>query len=214
MSKIRIGIADDHSLLLEGMATIFANDALIDVVIQASSGAQLLEEIPQKNPDVILLDISMPERDGQSVAAEILRRFPDVRVIMLTMHQTPEYVLPLVDMGVHGFLLKNSNHSELHSAIRLVHEGHEYFAEDVREVINKRNQKEEEDSIQITKREREILQLLYEGLSTAEMAEKLFISQHTVFKHRQNLLQKCDCKSASQLVNLAIRKGWVFLENQ
>lgn len=214
MSKIRIGIADDHSLLLEGMATIFANDALIDVVIQASSGAQLLEEIPQKKPDVILLDISMPERDGQSVAAEILRRFPDVRVIMLTMHQTPDYVLPLVDMGVHGFLLKNSNHSELHSAIRLVHEGNEYFAEDVREVINKRNQKEEEDSIQITKREREILQLLYEGLSTAEMAEKLFISQHTVFKHRQNLLQKCDCKSASQLVNLAIRKGWVFLENQ
>ncbi|MBI1223552.1 MAG: response regulator [Bacteroidetes bacterium] len=214
MSKIRIAITDDHSLLLEGMATVFQADPLIDVVLQASSGEELLELIPKIKPDVLLLDISMPGRDGQSVAAEVLRRFPDIRIIMLSMHQTPEYVLPLIDMGVHGFLLKNSNHSELHSAIRLVNQGDSYFSEVIRELVDKRKQREQADEIQITKREREILQLLYEGLSTAEMADKLFISQHTVFKHRQNLLQKCDCKSASQLVNLAIRKGWVFIQSE
>lgn len=212
MNKIRLAIADDHSLLLEGMVKVFSNDELIDVVLEALDGERLLEQITEKKPDVVLLDITMPGRDGQSIAAELLRRFPDIKIIMLTMHQSPEYVLPLVDMGVHGFLLKNTRHSELHSAIRLVFEGNKYYAPEVKKVLSSRNTREEKNEIQITKREREILQLLYDGLSTVDMAEHLFISQHTVFKHRQNLLQKCDCKSASQLINLAIRNNWIVIK--
>ncbi len=211
MKKIRVGIADDHSLLLEGMANVFANDELIEVVVQVSEGEQLLEQIKKTPVDLILLDITMPGRDGQSIAAEIMRRYPDLKIVMLTMHQTPDYVLPLVDMGVHGFVLKNSNYKELHSAIRLVMEGSNYYSEEVLNVVNRRNVKEEADEIQITKREREVLQLLYKGLSTVEMGEALFISPHTVFKHRQNLLQKCECKSANQLINLAISKGWITI---
>ena len=213
MSLIKLALADDHSLLLEGMVTVFNQDPLIRVVIQEQSGVALLEKIPEAKPDIVLLDISMPDRDGQSVAAEILRRYPDTRIIILSMHQTPEYVLPLIDMGVHGFVLKNTSHTELHSAIRLVFEGKKYYSDEVVNVISRRNIREEEDDIQITRREREILQLLYEGLSAQEMAETLFISQHTVFKHRQNLLQKCDCRNASQLVNLGISKGWIRIKS-
>ncbi len=213
MSLIKLALADDHSLLLEGMVTVFNQDPLIRVVIQEQSGVALLEKIPEAKPDIVLLDISMPDRDGQSVAAEILRRYPDTRIIILSMHQTPEYVLPLIDMGVHGFVLKNTSHMELHSAIRLVFEGKKYYSDEVVNVISRRNIREEEDDIQITRREREILQLLYEGLSAQEMAEALFISQHTVFKHRQNLLQKCDCRNANQLVNLGISKGWIRIKS-
>jgi len=212
MSKIRLAITDDHSLLLEGMATVFAGDELIEVVLQAQNGEELLEQIPTKKPDIILLDITMPGRDGQSIAAELLRRYPDLKIIMLTMHQTPDYIIPLVDMGVHGFILKNTKHSELHSAIRLVMEGQKYYAEAVKDVLSKRNVEQANNAIQVTRREREILQLLYEGLSTHDIAEKLFISQFTVFKHRQNLLQKCECKNATQLINLAIRQSWVFIK--
>jgi DNA-binding NarL/FixJ family response regulator len=211
MKKIRIGIADDHSLLLEGMARIFSQDDLVEVVVQVSDGEQLLDKIKNIQIDLILLDITMPGRGGQSIAAELLRKYPDLKIVMLTMHQTPEYVLPLVDMGVHGFVLKNSNYQDLHSAIRVVMEGKKFYSEEVLNVMNRRNIREEQDEIQITRREREVLQLLYKGLSTVEMGEALFISQHTVFKHRQNLLQKCDCKSAHQLINLAISKGWITL---
>ncbi|MDX5321214.1 MAG: response regulator transcription factor [Bacteroidota bacterium] len=211
---IRIGIIDDHSLLIEGMKRVFEEDSLIQVVMEANDGDEAIRQIQTTKPEVVLLDISMPGRDGQSVAAEILRRFPDCKVAILSMHQTPEYVLPLVDLGVSGFLLKNSTHQELRSAILLMAKGNQYFTEEIQEVIHKRNQAEKEDEFQITKREREILQLMYEGLSTADMADRLFISQHTVFKHRQNLLQKCNCKSASQLVNLAIRKGWVLIRTE
>lgn len=213
MNTLRLAIADDHSLLLEGLASMFQADPLIELVAVTDNGETMLEHIPDTKPDIILLDITMPGRGGESIAAEILRRYPDIRIIMLTMHQTPEYVLPLVDLGVHGFILKNATNAELRAAIHLVHQGKKYYSDEVVQVISRRNIREEQEEIQVTRREREVLQLLYEGHSTQDMAEKLFISQFTVFKHRQNLLQKCGCKNANQLINLAISKGWVVLKN-
>lgn len=209
---IRVALADDHEMFSEGLASVFKGSDSIEIIHVSSTGDELLEKIVEDKPEVILLDITMPGKTGDTVAAEILRRFPEIKVIMLTMHQSADYVLPLVDLGVHGFMLKNSSNVELNSAINLVHSGKKYFTEEVVKVISRRNIQEEEEEIQITKREKQILQLLYEGLSANEMAERMFISHYTVFKHRQNLLQKCGCKSAAQLVNLAISKGWISLK--
>ncbi|TNE79519.1 MAG: response regulator transcription factor [Bacteroidetes bacterium] len=211
---IKVALADDHEMFTEGLASVFKNSDSIKVIHRSNSGEQLLERIKEETPDVVLLDITMPGAKGDSVAAEILRRYPDVKIIMLTMHQSADYVLPLVDLGVHGFMLKNATNIELQSAIQLVNSGKKYFTEEAVKVISRRNIQEEKEDIQLTRREHQILQLLYEGLSAADMAERMFISQYTVFKHRQNLLNKCGCKSATQLVNFAISKGWISLPSE
>ncbi len=207
--KIRLALADDHDLLLEGIARLLTEEKQMEVCITSSNGIDLVDQIPKQKPDVVMLDITMPGKDGAATAAEILRRFPDIRIIMLTMHQEPAYVLPLVDLGVHGFLLKSTSRAEMVAAIHLVMQGKRYFTEEVVQIISRRNLREAGEEIRITRREREIVQMMYEGFSALEVAERLFISQYTVFKHRQNLLQKCRCKNAAQLINLAISKGWV-----
>lgn len=207
-SAAQIMIADDHQMFSDGLVSIFQNDPDVQIIGIAKDGKELIHLLEQKLADVILMDLSMPTMNGEEASIEILRRFPTVKIIVLTMHHTADIVLPLVDIGVHGFMLKNSGKSELKIAIAKVIEGEGYFSSDIIQIIHKKKVQDETDIV-LTRREKEILNLIYEGLPSAEMAEKLFISPYTVETHRRNLLSKTGTRNASQLINLAIEKGWI-----
>ncbi len=201
-------IADDHQMFSDGLISIFQHDRDVQISGIAKNGKELIDLLEQKLPDVILMDLSMPTMNGEEASIEILRRFPSVKIIVLTMHHTADIVLPLVDIGVHGFMLKNSGKSELKIAIAKVKAGEGYFSSDIIRIINQKKA-EKSSEVVLTRREKEILNLIYEGLPSAEMAEKLFISPYTVETHRRNLLSKTNTRNATQLINLAIEKGWI-----
>lgn len=208
-TRIKVTIADDHQMFADGLISIFQNDPDIEITGVAPDGRELLRLLAQKSTDVVLLDLSMPNMNGEEAAREILKLHPGCKIIIITMHHMPDIVLPLIDAGVHGFMLKNSGKGELKSAIQQVHQGSGYFSPDIIRMISARKRTQTTSSIQLTRRELEILALIYEGLPSAEIAEKLFISPYTVETHRRNLLSKTDTRNATQLINKAIEMGWL-----
>jgi len=201
-------IADDHQMFSDGLVSIFQHDDEIQIVGIASDGKALLDLLAQKSTDVVLMDLSMPTMNGEEASQEILQHYPDVKIIVLTMHHTSDVVLPLVDLGVHGFMLKNSGKSELKTAIAKVMEGQGYFSSEIIQIIHKKKNNATNE-IKITRREKEILELIHEGYLSSDIAEKLFISPYTVETHRRNLLNKTDTRNATQLINRAIEMGWI-----
>jgi DNA-binding NarL/FixJ family response regulator len=210
---IRIAVADDHIMFAEGLIFNLANQDGYEMAGRAENGLQLLDLLKTTSVDVILLDLSMPEMNGEEAALEILEKYPHIRILVITMHHTPGIILPLLDAGVHGFLIKNSSVSELNTAIREVYAGNRYMNREVKEIMEQREKiANPEKLLQITKREKEILQLIYEGMATNDIAEKLFISSYTVETHRRNLLSKTETKNATQLVNKAIQLGIIRIK--
>lgn len=206
-NPIRVIIADDHRMFADGLISIFKDDDDVQIVNVAGDGEALLRELEATHCDVILMDLSMPKMNGEEASRIVLENFPDIKIIVLTMHHTSDIILPIVNLGVHGFMLKNSGKSDLKQALREVMAGNKYFSEETRKVLEKKE--EQGNKLLFTARERQILELIYEGLSTAAMAEKLFLSPYTVETHRRNLLSKTDTKNAAQLINKAIELGWI-----
>lgn len=206
--KIRLMIADDHQMFSDGLVSIFEHEEDLQIVGIASNGMELMRMLEEKQADLVLMDLSMPLMNGEEASKEILKAYPSMKIIVLTMHHTPDVVLPLVDIGVHGFMLKNSGKSELKTAIAQVMEGDGYFSAEIIRMLTNRK-RDQSDEIILTRREKEILELVYKGMPTAEIAEKLFISPYTVETHRRNLLSKTDTRNATQLINKAIEKGWI-----
>ncbi len=209
MEKIRLVIADDHRMFADGLYSIFQHDPDIMVAGIVENGKELLDLLNQKTADVILLDLSMPEMNGEEACAEIQKRFPATKIIVITMHHSADIVYPIIDMGVHGFMLKNSGRTELRTAVNSVMLGEHYYSPEIVKMLSQRSVLQEEDQIQLTKREKEVLELIYQGLPTHEIADKLFISANTVETHRRNLLSKSQTRNATQLINVAIEKGWI-----
>lgn len=206
-NPIRVIIADDHRMFADGLISIFKDDDDVQIVNVAGDGEALLRELEATHCDVILMDLSMPKMNGEEASRIVLENFPDIKIIVLTMHHMSDIILPIVNLGVHGFMLKNSGKSDLKQALREVMAGNKYFSEETRKVLEKKE--EQGNKLLFTARERQILELIYEGLSTAAMAEKLFLSPYTVETHRRNLLSKTDTKNAAQLINKAIELGWI-----
>ena len=200
---IKIAIADDHSLFVEGVSSMLQNEENIEIVGTASNGKEALNLIHSNTVDVLLLDINMPELDGADAARKILQEYPDTRIIVVTMYDKTVMIQKLIEIGVHGYLLKNASKQEIVMAINAVAGGEEYFSAEVMKKIITRMRKEESKTIEITKREKQVLELVAEGLTTAEISEKLFISTNTVDSHRKNILSKTGCKNATQLINWA-----------
>jgi DNA-binding NarL/FixJ family response regulator len=209
MSHIRIALADDHQMFTEGLSSILDNYEELRIIGIAQNGQLLLDLLHEKKADVVLLDVSMPVMRGEQAAITIMERYPETRIIMLTMHHTDDIVVPLIESGVHGFLLKNSSKKELVEAIRTVFQGGTYFSQEIASRLASRFRKNQARSIQLTKREQEVLQKVFEGLSTAEIAEKLFISPSTVETHRKNLLSKTGCKNSAQLIQFGLANSFI-----
>ncbi|HXG39041.1 MAG TPA: response regulator transcription factor [Bacteroidota bacterium] len=217
MSKIKILIADDHALIRTGIATLLQSYPEFVVVGEATDGAEAVEMTGKVQPDVVLIDLAMPKMNGIEATRQIRERFPKTRVLVLTMHENDEYIYQILKSGAGGYVLKDASREELCNAIRAVARGEKFFSPRVSEImvesfVKRREQPPVELSsadIPLTKREKEILSLVVEGLTNQQIADKLFISPRTVDTHRTNIMQKLDLHDVASLVRYAIKHGLV-----
>jgi len=207
MDKIRIIITDDHQLFRNGLKILLNAFQEFEVIAEASNGEEFLRILNNTPADVVLMDINMPEMDGIEATRKGLKINPGIDIIALSMYGEEEYYYKMVDAGAKGFLLKDSDISEVKEAILTVRKGGSYFSQELLyHVIQKIKHRENESkSANLSKREQEILVKICEGLSNQEIAETLFISKRTVDKHRANLLGKTNSKNTASLILFGIR---------
>ena len=207
MEKIRIIITDDHQLFRNGLKILLNAFPEFEVTGEASNGEEFLRVLKESPADVALMDINMPEMDGIEATRKGLKLCPDIDIIALSMYGEEEYYYKMVDAGAKGFVLKDSDISEVKEAIHTVRKGGSYFSQELLyHVIQKIKHRENESrSANLSRREKEILLKICEGLSNQEIADTLFISKRTVDKHRANLLGKTNSKNTASLILFAIR---------
>jgi DNA-binding NarL/FixJ family response regulator len=207
MEKIRIIIADDHQLFRNGLKILLNSFQEFEVTGEASNGEEFLKILKTAPADIALMDINMPEMDGIEATRRGLKTYPAVNIIALSMYGEEEYYYKMVDAGAKGFLLKDSDISEVREAILTVMKGGSYFSQELLyHVIQKIKHRElESKTANLSKREKEVLLKICEGLSNHEIADTLFISKRTVDKHRANLLGKTNSKNTASLILFAIR---------
>lgn len=209
MSQINIIIVDDHSLFRNGMKLLLNNAGNFNVIAEASNGKEILELLTKGiNPDIILMDIDMPVMDGIEATSRVLQINPAYKIICLSMYGEEEYYYKMIEAGVNGFLLKNSDISEVKTAITTVFQGGRYFSPELLYNVVK-NIKTTQTSLEMVEnlsdRELEVLKQICIGLSNQEISENLHISKRTVDKHRANLLDKTNSKNTAHLVMYAIK---------
>lgn len=209
-TQIEIIIVDDHALFREGLAFVLAQIKNFSVIGEAGNGIELLELLKQIKPQIILMDISMPEMDGIQTTQLVLSKFPNMRIITLSSYDQEVYYYKMIKAGVMGFVQKTSGKKELEEAINTVYKGENYFPKELlrKLIFNVANRGENHlniSQISISKREKEVLQLICQGYSNNEIAENLFISPKTVDNHRTNLLSKTQTKNSAHLVMFAIQ---------
>lgn len=215
MSKqIKIIIADDHSMIREGLKQLLELDGDIQVIGEAGNGEECLELIEKFNPDVVLLDINMPVMNGLKML-EILRssKNRNQRIIILTIHNEVEYLMKAMEIGVEGYVLKDADSSVLKKAICKVYSGENYIDYTMLPILNEKmvREKEKEDDEKLTRREIEVLKLLAEGLFNKEIAYKLSISEKTVKNHVSNIFKKIGVFDRTQAAVYAIKNNFVDL---
>jgi DNA-binding NarL/FixJ family response regulator len=209
MSKYKILIADDHAMVRDGVKNLVKQNKDYIVVGEASTGKEALDQYEALKPDLLILDISMPDMNGMDVSKEILGQDPSANILILSMYDDDDYISRCLEFGVKGYVVKNESSSELDYAIKSILQGKNYFSRQAQDVIFKKysqnvsKKKQREDLIKLTNREIEIIKLIAEGLTSQEMADKLFISPRTVETHRANLMKKVGVKNAIELVKKA-----------
>lgn len=211
-SLIRIVVADDHAVVLEGVVAVLRNEPGMRVVGQATAGRQALEEVRRERPDVAVLDISMPEMSGLEITRRLTEEMPDVRVLILTMHDEEAFFFEALQAGASGYVLKGAGREELLSAIAVVANGGVYIPPQlakglVREALRHPADPEMEASDPLTEREQDVLRLIADGLTNKEIADRLVLSVNTVKSHRLRLYQKLQLHTRGELVAFARRKG-------
>ena len=211
MSKIRVMLVDDHTILREGLRSLLALQEDIEVVGEAGDGQTALELIGTLKPDVVLMDVAMPRMDGLEATRRIKKDFPETRVVVLTQHDNREYVFSLLQAGAVGYILKKSGGAEVINAIRSAYTEGAFLPPSIaREVMDRFIQRPpEEGQPRLTDREKEVLRLIAEGKTNKEIAEILFLSVKTVMAHRANIMEKLDLHSRTELVKYAIRQGMI-----
>ena len=210
--SIRILLADDHTILRHGLSQSIGQQGDMEIIGQASDGLTAIRLNRELRPDLIIMDIRMPDMNGIEAAREILRDHPEVRIIALSMHSSKRFVTEMFKAGACGYLLKDCDFEELAGAIRTVMEGKTYLSPSISDVIvdhYMRSNEPEQSSIfsVLTKRERQVLQLLAEGKTTKQVGMQLHISPKTVEAHRLNIMNKLDIDNIAQLTKYAIQEG-------
>lgn len=212
MNKIRLAIIDDHAVVLDGLKTMLNAFENLEVMYTTQSAHQLLDHFQSDVPDVLLMDIQMPEINGIDLCKQIAKQHPSIKVIAFTSFDDSNYVKQIFRSGAKGYLLKNSDKHTILKAIETVMQNEEYMDDAIKKILLQESITGHRRSIfdvPLTKREKEILKLIAEGLSSQEIADKLFISLRTVETHRLNLNQKLDVKNTAGLVKEAIKRGLV-----
>jgi len=214
-TKSRIVIAEDHTILREGLRVLLSSHPDLEVVGEAVDGREAIRRVEEAAPDLILLDLSMPRMDGMDAIREIRKGSPETKILALTVHKAEEYVLSALQAGADGYALKDATHAELVAAIRSVLAGKRYLSPGVSEQViegylaGKMGGEPKSTWASVTPREREVLKLIAEGYKNKEIAEVLCISVKTVEKHRSNIMEKLDLHNVSDLTAYAIERGIV-----
>ena len=212
VGKIRILLADDHTVMRRGLRLLLEGQPDFSVVAEAADGAEAVKQAETAHPDVIVMDVAMPNLSGIEAAQRIAAQTPQTAIIILSMHSDEGYVLRALKAGARGYLLKDAAEGDLIEAIRAVSQGKTFFSSEiskmlVEDYIREIRTRGAEDSYELlTSREREILQLLVEGNSNKDIANKLNVSPHTVETHRRNLQDKLNLHSFAELILYAVRK--------
>lgn len=207
---IRVLVADDHTIVREGIRHVLEGEPGFLVVGEASTGAEALAQVERDRPDVAVLDISMPGQSGLQVAATLRKVAPETRVLILSMYDNPEYVLEAVRAGAHGYILKDTAATELRQAVRAVHDGEAYFSPPIASKLTAalRGAVETEQRSHaldlLSGREREVLAGIAKGLTNKEMAAELGISHRTVETHRESLMRKLRIRTVAGLTKFAL----------
>ena len=212
--KTKVMIADDHSLIREGIKQLLEFDGSIEVVAEAAHGVECLEKLESCIPDVLLLDINMPEKNGLEVLEEIKKKEYDLKVLILTVHNELEYLIKAVDMGVDGYIMKDSESAELKKAIQAVLDGENYIQASLIPALNNRlaNRDIDKDKIDsLTGRELEVLIQVAKGMFNKEIAMNLNISERTVKNHVSNIFKKIDVSDRTQAAVFAIKNNIITL---
>lgn len=211
---IRVMIADDHSLIREGLRQLLEFDGSIKVVGEASNGVECLDNLEKYDPEVLLLDINMPEKNGIDVLMKMKEDKSPVKVLILTVHNELEYLINAVDIGVEGYIMKDSDSSELKKAIRAVRDGENYIQSSLIPALNNRllNRDEDKDKVaSLTNRELEVLMQVANGMFNKEIATNLNISERTVKNHISNIFKKIDVSDRTQAAVFAIKNNIIKL---
>jgi DNA-binding NarL/FixJ family response regulator len=214
MDKINLLIVDDHRLFRKAMVRLLKTFDRIGEVWEAENGKECIEKMEQHPVEVLLLDLEMPRMNGVEVAENIIPKYPDLKIIVLTMHDSEKYMIHMLELGVHSFLLKNTDPDELYLAITSVIEKDFYHSEQLSKLLRK-NLKEKitnkrpvfKKSINLTEREREILELICKEKTTKEISQQLSISEGTINVHKHNLQTKLGVKSVIGLIRFAYESG-------
>ena len=208
--KIRILLADDHSVVRQGFARILGAESDLEVAGEASSGREAAELAETIKPDVVVMDVTMPELNGIEATRRICKSQPRVRVLALSMHKDQVYVREILRAGAAGYLLKDAPESELLAAVRAVAQGQGYLSPGVSEAVLSDYRKHVSDPLDLlSSREREILQMLAEGKTNKEVASTLNISVYTVDAHRGRIMEKLNLHSIGEMVRFALRNGLI-----
>lgn len=208
MSKLKISLVDDHALFRNGLKMLLNADKNLEVVSEAGNGKVFIESLANVVPDIVLMDISMPIMDGVEATEIAVEKFPEMKIIALSMFGEEDYYYKMINAGVKGFLLKNSEINEVIEAIEQVAQGRSFFSQELLYNVIKNFKPKKEPKIEsanLSKREMQVLEEICKGLSNQEIADNLFISKRTVDKHRANLLSKTNSKNTANLIMYAIK---------
>jgi DNA-binding NarL/FixJ family response regulator len=217
MKEIRVLIVDDHTLVRQGIRSLLALAADIEIVGEAADGREAVEKVRQLAPNVVLMDLAMPKMGGLEATRRIRKEFPATKVLAVTQYDDSEYVIPVIEAGARGFVTKMASPLELASAIQAVYRGDSFLSPSaaailVEECQLKTDAEGEKDSYQLlTDRERETLKLIAEGYTAREIAEVLVVSPKTVEWYKTNLMRKLNLHNTADLIKYAIRKRVVIL---
>jgi len=218
VNKVKVFIADDHSIVRSGVKGLFSGSAKYEVVGEAGDGLAALAGIGEYRPDIVLIDITMPELDGLLVTERVVKDYPGVKVIVFSMHQELQYAVDALRAGARGYILKGGDSGEILLAVDRVVGGHVYISSPLSEQIMSdfvgiiRGEQALDNSEALTLREKEVLTLISEGSSNKEAAAKLFLSVSTIKSYRVNIMRKLKVHDTASLVRVALQQGLVILK--
>lgn len=215
MSKIKIAIADDYKIYRDGLKVGLSADDNLEIIGEADNGEELMKALESLSPDVILMDLKMPLMDGMEATKQVRKKYPSIKVLVVTMYEDDKFIIHLMENGANGYLLKNAEPDEIRKSIYAVHENGYYFNDVVnkallKKLVLKNNLKPSfNQNIDLTEREQEVLKMICEEKTAAEIAKEIFLSPRSVEGIRQRLIEKVGVRNTAGLVMFAVKNGIV-----
>lgn len=215
MNKIKIAIADDYKIYRDGLKVGLSADENMEIIGEADNGEELMKALETISPDVILMDLKMPLMDGMEATKQVRKKYPSIKVLVVTMYEDDKFIIHLMENGANGYLLKNAEPDEIRKSIYSVHENGYYFNDVVnkallKKLVLKNNLKPSfNQNIDLTEREQEVLKMICEEKTAAEIAKEIFLSPRSVEGIRQRLIEKIGVRNTAGLVMFAVKNGIV-----